>query len=72
MMRIAAILLALALGACTPIVSQQPLAPPPGFAGPQFAAERMISFDGAALGLTRWEAEGEPWAVIVGLHGMND
>lgn len=72
MMRIAAILLALALGACTPIVSQQPLAPPPGFAGPQFAAERMISFDGAALGLTRWEAEDEPWAVIVGLHGMND
>ena len=29
-------------------------------------------FDGVHLGLTRWEASGEPWAVIVAVHGMND
>lgn len=32
-----------------------------------------VAFDGARLGLTVWEATTpEPWAVIVGLHGMND
>lgn len=40
-------------------------------------AERFFSFDGAALGLSAWTPEShgvdeEPWAVIVGLHGMND
>jgi alpha-beta hydrolase superfamily lysophospholipase len=43
-----------------------------GFAGPRLEGDRFISFDGAALGLSRWEAKGEPWAVIIGLHGMND
>jgi alpha-beta hydrolase superfamily lysophospholipase len=72
-MRLLAILaLAISLGACTPIVTQHPLSRAPGFSGPQFAGDRMISFDGARLGLTRWEAKGEPWAVIVALHGMND
>jgi acylglycerol lipase len=47
-------------------------APGTGFAGPRFVGERFISYDGAALGLTTWlAATGEPWAVIVGLHGMN-
>jgi alpha-beta hydrolase superfamily lysophospholipase len=33
----------------------------------------VVTFDGARLGLTRWEAEGGPAkAVIVGVHGMND
>ncbi len=32
----------------------------------------MISFDGAELGLTVWEAGSAPDIVIVGLHGMND
>ncbi|MEL6860707.1 MAG: alpha/beta fold hydrolase [Pseudomonadota bacterium] len=36
------------------------------------AANRMISFDGAELGLTVWETDGEPDIVIVGVHGMND
>ncbi|WP_091742978.1 alpha/beta fold hydrolase [Phenylobacterium immobile] len=72
-MRAGAILLmALALSACTPIVSQAPLAPPAGFAGPKFDGDRMISFDSARLGLTRWAPAQEPWAVIVALHGMND
>ena len=35
-------------------------------------ANRMISFDGAELGLTVWETESAPDIVIVGVHGMND
>ncbi|MBX2804707.1 MAG: hypothetical protein KTR19_01945, partial [Hyphomicrobiales bacterium] len=35
-------------------------------------ANRMISFDGAELGLTVWETESPPDIVIVGVHGMND
>lgn len=46
------------------------------FNGPRFdvAAQRFYSFDGAPLGLSAWlPPEGqEPWAVVVGLHGMND
>jgi alpha-beta hydrolase superfamily lysophospholipase len=43
-----------------------------GFTGPRLEASDFVSFDGARLGLTRWEAPGQPWAVIVGVHGMND
>lgn len=41
---------------------------------PRFDAEanRMISFDGAPLGLTVWEADGDTEIVVVGVHGMND
>lgn len=35
-------------------------------------ANRMISFDGAELGLTVWDTEASPEIVIVGVHGMND
>jgi acylglycerol lipase len=63
--------LALLVGACAPIV-QRPLDPTPGFAGPRLETDRFVSFDGARLGLTRWEPPDEPWAVIVGVHGMND
>ena len=35
-------------------------------------ANRMISFDGAELGLTVWETEASPEIVVVGVHGMND
>ena len=65
-----------ALAACAPTV-QLAGRPAAGFAGPRFAGDRFISFDGAPLGLTVWPATGadgaaaEPWAVIVGLHGMN-
>lgn len=43
----------------------------PGF---DLQAERFISFDGAPLGLTVWEAEeaADPDYVVVGVHGMND
>lgn len=42
---------------------------------PHFAPEeeRFVTFDGAELGLTVWEATGgDPQVVVVGLHGMND
>jgi acylglycerol lipase len=60
-----------ALGACAPVV-QGALTPQAGFGGARLEDDAFVSFDGARLGLTRWEAEGEPWAVIVALHGMND
>ena len=38
------------------------------------ATDTFTSFDGAELGLTVWEADGqgEPDYVVVGVHGMND
>lgn len=65
-------ILALPIPACSPVTrGQLEIEMPPA---PQFdpANERFISFDGAELGLTVWEAEGEPDVVVVGLHGMND
>jgi len=67
----------IALSACAPIV-QQAATPGVGFQGPRLEAEDFISFDGARLAMRHWEPpnaeEGgkDPWAVIVGLHGMND
>ncbi|MEL7109420.1 MAG: alpha/beta fold hydrolase [Pseudomonadota bacterium] len=34
--------------------------------------DRVISFDGAELGLTIWDTDTPPAIVIVGVHGMND
>jgi acylglycerol lipase len=56
---------------CAPLL-QKAMTPDPAFSGPRFEGDRFVSFDGAKLGLTTWEADGEPWAVIVGLHGMDD
>ena len=72
MKRLVLIVLLFALSACAPMLRQQAGTPPPGFQGPHFEAERVVSFDGARLGLTTWQANGEPWAVIVAAHGMND
>jgi alpha-beta hydrolase superfamily lysophospholipase len=73
MTRLAVILLSvLLLGACTPLMVQQAGRPPLGFQGPGVETDSVVSFDGTRLALTRWEAKDEPWAVIVGLHGMND
>jgi len=65
--------LLLVLNACAPVL-QQAGRPDAGFAGPRLEDHAFISFDGARLGLTRWDAEGPapPWAVIVGVHGMDD
>ena len=68
----ALVCMGLTLVACAPVV-QSAARPPMGFQGARIEAERFVSFDGARLGLSTWEAQGgEPWAVIVGLHGMND
>lgn len=63
--------LPLLLAACAPTI-QKALLPETGFKGPRFEGEHFVSFDGARLGLSTWAADGEPWAVIVGLHGMDD
>ena len=68
---VSALILMLALAACAPTV-QQPLTPPPNFAGPVITSGAFVVQDGARLPLLRWLPEGEPWAVVVALHGMND
>jgi acylglycerol lipase len=71
MKRLAVLLLLLA-AACAP-VTQRPLTPTPDFAGPRLTDDAFISFDGARLGLSHWDVPGgQPWAVIVGVHGMDD
>ena len=70
--RLAALACMLAVCACAPTL-QQSARPDAGFAGPRLEPHAFVSFDGARLGLTVWDAEGgAPWAVIVGVHGMND
>ena len=69
---LAAVLASVALTACTPLMVQQAGQPPLGFQGPHIEPDAIVSFDGARLGLSEWDAAGEPWAVIVGVHGMND
>ena len=62
----------LTLASCA-LTLQHAAAPPAQFAGPALGEHSFTSFDGAKLGLSTWTPEqGEPWAVIVGLHGMND
>ena len=63
---------ALLLSACTPLMVQHPFTPAATFAGPRLEDAWVVSFDGARLGLQHWDTAGEPWAVIVGVHGMND
>lgn len=69
---LAAFSLFLLLAACATPAIQPPMTPPPGFAGPALTATHAVMDDGARLRLARWAPEGEPWAVIVALHGMND
>ena len=62
----------IALAACAPII-QRADARGAGSRGPRLEADDFISFDGARLAMRHWAPEdGQPWAVIVGLHGMND
>lgn len=72
MMRLAALLAAmLAMSACAPTIqSAQPIWP--GFEGAHLEAEVLVAEDGAQLPLSVWRPTGEPRAVIVALHGMND
>lgn len=61
----------LALTACEPVVQ---VAGKPGvaFQGPRLEPRALVSFDGARLPMQAWAPEEEPWAAVVGLHGMND
>jgi alpha-beta hydrolase superfamily lysophospholipase len=73
MKRLVLALLLLTLSACAPMLRQTANQPPAGFQGAHFEADRVVSFDGARLGLMTWEAKTpQPWAVIVAVHGMND
>ena len=72
MKRLALAFLLLTLSACAPMLRQQASTPPAGFRGPHFESTAVVSFDGARLGLSTWEAKDTPWAVIVAAHGMND
>jgi acylglycerol lipase len=70
---LAALLLSLTLAACATPAIQPVLTPPVGFTGPALEATTLLMDDGARLPLARWAPDaGEPWAVIVALHGMND
>jgi alpha-beta hydrolase superfamily lysophospholipase len=70
---LAALFAVLALTACATPAIQPPMTPPPGFAGAALEAQTLLMDDGARLPLARWTPDnGEPWAVIVALHGMND
>jgi len=69
--RFAAALLLLFAAACAPL-QQRVETPGSSFTGPRLEKNDFVSFDGARLGMMRWEADGEPWAVVIGLHGMDD
>ena len=71
MRRLLVLAFALLVSACTPLVVQQRFTPAAAFAGPRLEDDRVVSFDGARLGLMHWDPAGDPWAVIVGVHGMN-
>lgn len=71
-MRRVAVPLALLLSACAAPMVQAPLTPPPGFAGPQVQDRAFVVRDGARLPYLRWSPDGQPRAVVVALHGMND
>ena len=72
MRRLILVLAALALTACAPMI-QSLEHPGLGFQGPRLEADDVVSFDGAKLGLKTWVPQDrEPWAVVVGAHGMND
>ena len=73
MRRRSALLGALAVAGCTPVM-QHADAPGAAFAGPRLEADALVSFDGVRLPMQVWPAEGgaDPWAVIVGLHGVDD
>ncbi|MBA3049530.1 MAG: lysophospholipase [Alphaproteobacteria bacterium] len=70
---LAALFAVLALTACATPAIQAPMTPPSGFAGAALESRALLMDDGARLPLARWTPDnGEPWAVIVALHGMND
>ena len=65
------------LAGCAPVI-QQAGRPEVGFSGPRLDDHDFVAADGAHIAMTTWlpqaadEILREPWAVIVGVHGMND
>lgn len=60
------------LGGCA-TAQQQAGRSPTACQGPGIEAHDFVSLDGAKLALHQWSpATGDPWAVIIGVHGMND
>ena len=72
MKRTVVLCLLMTLGACAPMMVQQAERADLTFQGPRLESDAVVSFDGARLGLSTWQATSEPWAVIIGVHGMND
>ena len=70
--RVLVALALLSLAACATPAIQSPAQRPVGFIGPHIDGNAFVSFDGARLGYSEWLPEGEPWAVIVAVHGMNE
>jgi acylglycerol lipase len=67
-LRRAALLLGILLAGCV-----GRLAPPgPVIETPVQTAGAFVLADGAALPYRQWLPRGEPWAVVLALHGMND
>ncbi|MCA8906488.1 MAG: lysophospholipase [Rhodospirillaceae bacterium] len=67
LLALAALLL---LGACA--TRYQPMGPPIAAAHWAEDGEAVIAADGYRLPVRHWEAEGEPQAVLLGVHGFND
>lgn len=67
--RLALLGLALLLAACA---APQYQVPGPGADAPQLKASQVIADDGYRLPLRHWPAEGEPWAIVLAVHGFND
>ncbi len=68
--RLLTVLLAvtLGLGGCA-----EHLVPPgPAVAPPREAADAFVMEDGTRLPYRVWMPDGDPWAVVLALHGMND
>ena len=64
----ALIALAFLLGGC----SEHLVPPGPALAPPREIAEAFVMSDGMRLPYRAWLPEGQPWAVVLALHGMND
>lgn len=77
MRRRAVLLGGLAAAGCAPVV-QRLRAPGAAFAGPRLERDALVSFDGTRLPITVWPARdasgalADPWAVVLGLHGIDD
>lgn len=72
MIRAFGLIALLLLAACAGPHVQPRLIPPAGFSGPRIEQAAFVVEDGARLPYRRWAPEGQPRAVIVALHGMND